>query len=431
MRRIALIPAVSFAAWLFFPGAALGGEANEPRLTVHSDTPAWFQWSDGSPFFLCGPGDPEDFLYRGEEGPGGVRRGDQMEIIRKLAGTGANCIYLMAVRSHGGDGDATHNPFLEHDPAQGLNPRVLDQWDEWFEEMDKHGIVIYFIVYDDSAAVWNPKGSPGEGTVRAGEEAFLRALVNRFEHHRHLVWCVAEEYSEKLTKGRAGAIAQVIRDADDYDHPIAVHQLTGTEFDFPDHPAIDQFAIQLGVGGGEALPLAEINRSVRDAWNSAEGRYNLNMSEMGGHFGAEDRAITRKRTWAAAMGGAYAMVIGMDVAATPVEYLRDCGRLNEFFTATRFAETRPRNDLALGAAEYALAAPGRSYILYASNAESGMGIKDLPKGTYRLRWFDIEEGRWSAREKVESSNGNRIFDLPEGMGGETALYVVRADLANE
>ena len=31
------------------------------------------------PFFMCGPGDPEEFLYRGTRNPDGTRNGDQVD----------------------------------------------------------------------------------------------------------------------------------------------------------------------------------------------------------------------------------------------------------------------------------------------------------------------------------------------------------------
>lgn len=165
-----------------------------------------------------------------------------------LAFTGANCIYLQAVRFHGGDGDRTHNPFLDNNPAKGLNPKVLDQWEGWFAEMDRRGIVVAFFFYDDSARIWDTGDRVGPA-----EERFIRALVDRFRHHRNLIWCVAEEYQEAYSRERVSRIAAVIRAADQHRHPIAVHQLNGLAFHFPDDPAIDQFAIQYNVADADAL----------------------------------------------------------------------------------------------------------------------------------------------------------------------------------
>ena len=64
---------------------------------------------DDRPRFFCGPGDPEDFLYRGALLPDGTRDGDQDAIIRKLLENGGNTLYIQAVRSHGGDGAPSQN----------------------------------------------------------------------------------------------------------------------------------------------------------------------------------------------------------------------------------------------------------------------------------------------------------------------------------
>ena len=103
-------------------------ESDPGRITVDPEHPQWPRHilSDGDTghaFFMCGPGDPEGFLYRGTLNPDGTRAGDQMQLIEKLKGTGANCIYLMAVRSMAATGIATHNPFIDHDPAKAVNPR--------------------------------------------------------------------------------------------------------------------------------------------------------------------------------------------------------------------------------------------------------------------------------------------------------------------
>ena len=136
--------------------------------------------------------------------------------------------------------------------------------------MDQQGIVIFFIFYDDSARIWGSKGT-GLG---AKEGPFVTALVNRFEHHKHLIWVIAEEYEEKWSTAEASQLAQIIRAADNHNHPIAVHQLGGLSFDFPTDPNVDQFAIQ----HDETNP-DKVNANMVTAWNDAAGRYNLNLSE--------------------------------------------------------------------------------------------------------------------------------------------------------
>lgn len=42
----------------------------------------------------------------------------------------------MAVRSHGGDGSSTQNPFIDSDPSKGLDQDILNQWENWFVETE-------------------------------------------------------------------------------------------------------------------------------------------------------------------------------------------------------------------------------------------------------------------------------------------------------
>ncbi|MBN1344172.1 MAG: hypothetical protein JXQ73_15915, partial [Phycisphaerae bacterium] len=381
------------------------------QIVVDPDHPRWLRRYGQGPFFMCGPGDPEDFLYRGKLEPDGTRSGDQDALIRKLTGTGANCIYVMAVRSHGGDGDRTHNPFVDHDPAKGLNPKVLDQWETWFAALDRAGVVIFLFLYDDSCLVWNTGDHVGPS-----ERDFIRTLVRRFKHHKHLIWCVAEEYNEKLSRPRVAAIAREIRAADGLKHPIAVHH-NGLDFHFADDPCVDQFAVEYNVPTAKAL-----HEGMVEAWGKSHGRYGLNMSEAADYG---QGAAARKKSWACAMGGAYVMILGMDVAGTPVSDLKDCGDLVRFFESTTFAEMAPHDELEFGATEYVLAKPGHSYIAYASSASGHIGLRGLRAGAYDFLWFDCASGKQSAQSNVRVASGDQSWPAPSGFGPELAVYVTR------
>ena len=99
------------------------------QVVIDPKYPAWLKREGGSHLFICVPGDPEDFLYRGRRNPDGTRAGDQMALIDKLVQYGGNCIYMQIVRSHGGDAgdDSTQNSFIDSDPKKGLGERILAQ----------------------------------------------------------------------------------------------------------------------------------------------------------------------------------------------------------------------------------------------------------------------------------------------------------------
>jgi len=387
-------------------------------ITVDKAYPQWptqvlFSRERTRAFLMCGPGDPEDFLYRGALNPDGTRNGDQMALIDKLKGTGANCIYLMAVRSHGGDGDKTHNPFINNDPTQGINPKVLDQWEQWFTEMDRERIVIYFFIYDDSAVVWNTGDDVGPQ-----EREFIETLVNRFEHHGHLIWCVAEEYGERLSAERVRRIAATIKATDDYDHPVAVHLNHGLDFSaFADDPSIDQFAIQYNVPTAE-----ELHAGLLQAWREAKGRYSLNLSEAA-DWGT--RAEARQKAWACAMAGAQVMVLGMDIASTSPYDLRGCGNVVRFFRPVNLREMAPHDELAAGDTQYVLANPGQQYVAYSSHSTGRMGLKDMKAGTYSFHFYDCAANRHAPQVFLEVSAGDHTWDVPAGFGPEVAVNIRR------
>ena len=385
------------------------------QIVVDSTHPQWLKRSGGGPFFMCGPGDPEGFLYRGKRRPDGTRDGDQMELINKLKGTGANCIYLMAVRSHGGDGDKTQNPYVDSDPTKEFDQNILDQWETWFTEMDGNGIAIFFYIYDDSCRIWDT----GD-VVGPSEKRLINELVDRFEHHKNLIWCVAEEYGEALTPARARNIAAEIRAADDHHHPIAIHLNDGLDFsEFADDPNIDQFAIQYNRDTA-----TELHAGMVKAWKDAAGRYNLNMAEAD-KYGTG--ATLRQKNWAVAMGGAYAMILWMDIKSTPIEDLKACGRTVRFFESTNFNEMAPRDDLAFAGTQYVLAKPGGSYIAYASNLVGKMGLKSMTAGAYDLRWYDIVRDKYVRQSKVTVKSSSQSWAKPAGFGNEVALYIQRVN----
>jgi len=421
------------------------------QIMVDPDNPSWLVYNrdengDGrpDPFFLCGPGDPEGFLYRGIRNPDGTRKGDQEKLIEKVRMSGGNCIYLMAVRTHGGDAwkdaerdpesfpDKEHNPWIGQNPAFGLNPDILDQWELWFTEMDRNGITIYLFIYDDAIRVGEQIGWPLDeaGNLHPGERQFLQAIVNKFEHHKNLVWCIMEEGQEigKDWQLHISKIAETIREADDYKHVIATHQLGGNLFFHADDPNIDQFAIQ---GNWETGSTPDsIHTWLVNAWNISEGRYNLNMAEYKTHDDlsqAGDREGIRKNSWSMAMAGSYIMVLGMEIINTPAEQLQDCRRLQQFFESTNINKMAPHDELKYAGTEFVLASPGYSYIAYSSENSGKLGLQNMVAGTYDMMWYDCVTGQSLKQNNEKISSGRQSWKKPSELGEELALYITRSD----
>ncbi len=393
------------------PGQVIMGPQRRDRIVCNKDKNL-----DGNldPFHICGPGDPEDFLYRGALQPDGTRNGDQQDIIEKMKGTGANCIYIQAIRSHGGDGDATHNPFVGNNPENGLNEHVLQQWETWFRQLDDSGILIFFIFYDDNASIWDT----GD-TVGTAEQSFIEQVVKRFEHHKHLIWCIAEEYGERFSAKRVSNMAGVIRRADKHQHAIAVHKNNSLSFsEFADDPDIDIFAAQWNVPTAE-----ELHDGMITARKEAGDRYGVMMSEAE-NFGFGVTA--REKFWACAMAGVPAMALGwtFDSSDAPSrEDLETCGTLVRFFDDVDFSNMMPDDALGFDAARYVLANPGVEYLLYSNDSKRALGLDFLPEGVYTLSWFEITTGKKILHGSYTCPGGRQSWYTPRRFQGPVALHI--------
>jgi hypothetical protein len=426
----------------FLPGQIIHDPNNPTRLVYNRDSD-----KDGQldPFFLCGPGDPEGFLFRGERNNDGTREGDQMELINKLIAYGGNSIYLMAVRTHGGDAwkdnrdepdiypDALHNPWNGQDPHASLNHNILDQWDEWFTLMDRHGITIYFFFYDDAINIGNSLGWPldEKGELHPGEKKFVQDLVNRFKHHRHLIWCVMEEGQEigRDWRQHVSKIAEAIREADEYNHIIASHQHGGNVFFHKHDPFINQFALQTNMNQVESYD--DYYKWMVDAWKNSEGMYSIVMSEdyfQGNHsVPLNDRRDFRIRCWIPSMAGAYVMTLRTDIANTPEEWLGDLRIIQRFIEATTFNQMNPLPELASGETKCIMGIPGFDYILYSYKCEQSLAIKNMEKGTYVLKWMDCANGKEVIVKNSKVEGGDLILRKPKDFGDEVALFIKRTD----
>jgi hypothetical protein len=200
---------------------------------------------------------------------------------------------------------------------------------------------------------------------------------------------------------------------------VAVHLNHGLDFSaFADDSHIDQFAIQYNVPTAD-----ELHQGVVDAWRQARGRYNLNLSEAADWGTGAD---ARKKAWACALGGAHVMVLGMDIASTPADDLKDCGYLVQFFSVVELPGMAPHDELACGGTQYVLARPGQRYVAYASDAQGQLGLRQMQAGEYAFYWFDCRRRCWLALDSVRIEQGDQTWKTPDDFGPEVAVYISRS-----
>jgi hypothetical protein len=344
------------------------------------------------PCFFAGPGDPEEFFYN-----------NTTNNLNLLKARGARCTYVIAYLDDFGGGEPGSGGSFAHS---------LDAWESYITELENAGVITVFFFFDDS----EPLPSRWEKAVDQ--------IVSRFKHHKLLIWSVAEEYAEALSRGQVAAVADRIKAADNHGHIIGVHQNGGTSFDFNSDPDLQMFLIQHNVASTDS-----VHRSLLSAWADTSAQKILNLSEVADHA-KQDRTTVRRWNWAAAMGGASAVqVIWMGRASDdpawndPGKY-KDCARLMDFMEAATLLNTlSPRDDLAYGATQWVLANPGHAYIAYSTKA-GAMGIKNMTTGNYQFHWLDIPSGTTVQQTNVAVTAGDQSWPRPAGIGEEAAVYLV-------
>jgi len=403
------------------------------QIKPDENYPSWFKYHSGGPFYMCGLGGDsnENFLYRGARNADGTRSGgNQLASINRIAWKGANALQLRMIRSHGGDGGSAENPFVGSDPANGVDQDIIDQWETWFTAMESAGINIYIYFYDDGVNIPGSLGWPfSGGSLHAGELNFINTIVNKFEHHKNLIWGVIENaeqmsYFESNWKEHVVAISQAIRRADNHDHPIAVHEHINSHDDiyFGAASAIDMYAVQR-----DDIDECTVYSTIKWLWDRASGNYNVSLSESNNWGWGTD---ARQKSWSAAMAGGYVFQHDWDIEFVSPSSLAMCGDLVSFFESTNFNEMIPDDNLVAKYSLHVLAAPSRdSFILYSNcitrvTAER-LGVSEIVGGTYSLKWIDITSGTVYTETRYIPQNYGYIFAPTSFTGPEIAVYMKR------
>lgn len=418
-------------------------QAHPGQVVVVGGTPGYLRYNGGGPVFLAGPDNPEDFLFRGALQPDGTRTGGgQEEMIRRLAAAGVNAFHCQMFRMQRcnikGEGDDSHAPFVDHDPRQPLNEAVLTQWDGWLSEFEKHGIIVHLEFYNDATDVetmgWTLQP---DGQLHADERRWVVGVVNRFKHHKNIIWGL-EESCNKLPRSRTPhfrKMAEEIARADNFHHPIVQSFVVPNdpEGDFPENGVTaDDYRgdphIQL-VTWLHFVPHGDDFQKQHEEYlrfyRGDAANFIVLKNETFHHPKRGDRS--RKYLWACAMTGMHCLEAYHHADTSSLETLADHGRLRRFMEQTEFYRMQSQDELAAADTTWVLADPGNSYVAYALSCENEMGIRDLQAGRYDLLWYDTVTGEQVRQSAIELPAGTSSFRKPAGWGEQLAIYLQRRD----
>jgi len=417
------------------------------QIIVDPVNPRWLKYNGGKRCFLFGAGNPEEFFFFGKRQADGTRTGGrQSDMIKRLAGTGANTFHVLALRDsryniEPGNGTPDCNPFVDSDISGKLDEDILNQWELWLGEMEAAGLNVLFNFYNDfddyeEKAGWR---LDAQGNLHPQEKYFVETLVNKFKHHKSLIWAI-EESCNKLSRAkqaRLKKVAELVARTDNFHHPIAqMFQILYYDEVTPDKVSPEDYVsdpyIKMMTWGhystkAKGLPAVEqYYKELVAHGEEAAGRYVLLNTEVDKHPTAS--AINRLYCWTSAMANRYTAMSSHrpDKTNVPRETYLDDGRVRAFMEGTDFYRMTPRSDLKNGSTRYVLASDAGSYIAYSNNAVQNMGIRNVQAGNYLLRWFDTADGD-TVEQMVAVAAGDQAWPRPPEIGVEAALYIKRLD----
>lgn len=438
--RSTLLALILLALTSNLSAAELDDPAAMPgQIIVAGSNPGYLKYNGGSAAFLVGPDNPEDFLFQGELQEDGTRAGGKQEqMIDRMAKTGINAFHCQMFRmqrcNYKNEGDDSHSPFKNGDPAAGLNPAVLNQWDSWLGLFEQHGIIVHLEFYNDATDVERMGWTlDTDGSLHPDEHRWITGIVERFKHRKNIIWGI-EESCNKLPRERTAhfkKIAEVIASVDNFHHPIVQSFVVPNdpEGDFPEGGVTsDDYVGDPHIRLVTWLHLVphgkDYQKQHREYLSYAlrdQDRFVVLKNETFHH--PRRGASSRRYMWSCAMTGMHALEAYHHADTTAIETLEDDGRIREFMEQTDFYRMRSADQLAAGSTQWVLANPGKSYIGYTYEYRDGMGFQELPAGTYDLLWFDTISGREVRQTKVKVTAGKVTWPKPAGLSDEIALYL--------
>ena len=426
---------------------SISGPMDDPdalpgQIIVAGDPPGYLKYNGiEGPAFLCGPDNPETFVYDESRIYHTRRDSGQVEMIRVMEETGVNAFHFimwkMQKSNMKGEGDDKHNPFIDNDPDKALDTAVLNRWDNWLGMFEQAGITVQLDFYDDATDVeligWT---LDEKGNLNPNEHRYITGIVERFKHHKNIIWGI-EESLNKPPRSRVThfkKIARVIAETDNHNHPIHAGfvVLNDPEGDDPENPATpDDYRDDPNIDIVSWLHIHNHGDDLEGQYQEylkyylRDSRDFIVMTNETFRHPTNGSSNSRKYVWACVMAGLHKLVPSHRPNNPKHKvHLYEDGFASSFMEQTDFHTMRPRNDLAAGSTKWVLANPAKSYILYTYDYTGDMGAMGIAKGTYDLLWLDTETGE-TVKERSRSfvKGGEVLWKKPATVSNEVALYL--------
>ena len=444
-------------------GAAFGAVPNEERIKPHPKNPFYWQYK-GEPVLLLGGSDDDNlFQWTGEKLRG------HLDLLKSVGGNYVRC--TMSSRDPGNVW-----PFAkvgDKYDLERMNDEYWRRFEEFLEETAKRDIIVQIELWDRfdfAREPWqnnpfNPKNNINYTAQESGlkeridthpglrenaffrtvpslennqvvlkyQQAFVDKLLSISLRYGHVLYCIDNETNEDprwpeywahYIRRRAEEMGVEVHVTEMWDPWDLAHPMHDNTFK---HPEIYTFVdiSQNNHQKGQRHYDNALKRRVSIADNP---RPMNNVKIYGadtGRFGTTRDGV--ERFWRNIFCGCASARFHRPPSGIGLSELgqRMIKAAREVTSAFDIFSCEPRNDL-LGDREeneaYCLAEPGRQYAVYFPNGgEVTLNLKEAPS-ELTLRWYDIDNLRWSAPRAVR---GGGTLKLKTPGSGQWAAVITR------
>ncbi len=336
-----------------------------------------------------------------------------------------------------------------------LNPGYWKGVDEIVQYSYNKGMIVDVIVMGTDEETYS---------TEINEKRYADYIISRYAAYPNLIWTLVNEWNYRLRdykkdKAYWNMLGEMFKANDpwasngNYRRLLSIHQQTRVDFQFFDQPWVTHAIVQYGVRNGQATqsdewdssdPRVRPNTKFGDRWGNVSITYNLkhNMPVVNDEYGyigepgdRSESASTKKEdwppftrtkhrqvSWGIAVAGGYGSTgdknkyndgspyFSANWHSEPKEY-DDVKHLIAFFTqkGLEYWKMNSANELVTGDRTYALAEPGRQYVVYA--AVGGQFTLQVLAGKYTATLFNPSTGEYKS---LEEQTGEKVsITLPD------------------
>jgi hypothetical protein len=324
---------------------------------------------------------------------------DRQALLDRHAGMRLNKINVYLANKGDYSGVAT-TPWLGTAAANDKARLDLARWhlyERWIRQMRDAGLAIQLWLFADSS---------GFGDLpETDRQRLIRFAMARLSGYGNTLFTLMTEWQEGWTAAEVDAFMEFLQSHNPWRRLASVHGVPG-EFSFPNASWADYMVVQAGVA--TILTPAEVHASTLESWSLATRPLMQEEFCMG-----QETDKHRQMAWAAFTAGAAGSGTGA--------FLRP---LAEFIATVPFERMAPADDLVLSGGAWALAAPGRTYVVYLHGGGTVTVDLEGASGTLEAAWFDPRTGGFQDAPSV-SGGGARTFTAPGA--GDWTLRLVASD----